>query len=143
MQGLEEFSVDLDKVDDGVWIPVGSGNMQFKVGRWGSPDCLKEIKSLRQRLYTNKAKTNLAQGILDDELEEEINKRVLAQVCVKDWKGVTLAGKEVKYTSAKAVDILLDRRYAELTLALVESCIEVNNFREDDIASTTKKPQNG
>lgn len=128
MAGLNDFALNVDAEETGVWIKVNE--MEFLIARAGN-DKYKELQStLETRAYgSNKRRKDKR----SDERDVEIMLECLARACILGWKGVELDKIEVKYSEKKCVDIMTDKRFKPLALMLLEFATDEERYLEEQI----------
>jgi hypothetical protein len=103
---LEAFTLDLSKTDEGDWFKVGT-DMEFLLASIGNDNWQKQYTKLEARAYGSQKRQESAR---DDETDANIILECFARTCILDWKGVTFEGKDVPFSTDKAVEVVLDRK---------------------------------
>ncbi len=135
--GLNEFAVDVEREEDGIWTEVG--DMKFLIARIGND----EWKRVSKRLETTKHGSSKRRKKNDaDEVDVELMMKCLAQTCILDWKDVELDGKEVKYSVEKCTEILISKRFRPLALHLLELAGDEERYMEGEIKEDEETAKN-
>lgn len=112
MLDLGKFETDLDKEINGTWEEL-EGDAKLLIARAGNPNY--------QRLY-RAIPAGVRQAIDDDRVtDDEVRKHIatlLSETVLLDWDGLTVNGKEIKYTKEKAYEILADPKYKNFSLTV-------------------------
>lgn len=130
---LTNIALDNKKEKEGVWFDI-DGETSVLVARMYNPNFQKLFERLSMP-YRNSAK----RGLLKDEKAEEILSKVLSKTVLLDWKGLTLAGKQVKYSTDKAAEILSDKKYSTFRQIIIDYAEEQSNYRNAAIEEDVKK----
>lgn len=90
---IDLFTTDLQKEMEGVWVEYGKG-VEWKIARAGNDE--------HARLQRSMARANQALFNMSDEASQEAQQKLIqrlyAQAILKDVRGLTMNGEEVKYT---------------------------------------------
>jgi hypothetical protein len=90
---IDLFTTDLQKEVEGVWVEYGKG-VEWKIARAGNDE--------HARLQRSMARANQALFNMSDEASQEAQQKLIqrlyAQAILKDVRGLTMNGEEVKYT---------------------------------------------
>lgn len=89
MKFTKLYAMDKAAEVEGRWIPWHDG-AELKIARASNP----EAQKLRAELMKPYERPGFRPRKLSDEDSKRINLRVIAQACLKDWKGVSLVGAE-------------------------------------------------
>ncbi len=96
------FGTDKAAESDGKWFDVGDG-ARLKVARSNNPTYRRELARL---LTPHRAAVRA--GTIQPEILDPAICRALARGVLKDWEGLVIGGKVVKYSEEAAEKVLLD-----------------------------------
>lgn len=122
----ELFSTSKEVEKNGIWFNIGDG-LGFRIKRFGGYNS-SEMKKAYAKFYKPYAKL-IEKGLLPEEKEKEINTQVWVESCLIDWRGVEIDGKEEKFSSEKAVELMV--KLPELLDTLVDMSQDTSNFKEE------------
>lgn len=128
MAGLNDFAVNVDAEETGVWVKVNK--MSFLIARAGNDKFKAEQKKLEKQSYGAMARRKDKRN---DERDIEIMMECVAKACVLDWKDVELDGKEVKYSEKKCIEIMTDKRFKPLASILIDFATDEERYLEEQI----------
>ena len=137
LSGLNAFAVDTKAEEAGVWTQVG--DMSFLIARVGNDGWKAEYKKLERQAYGSIARKKDKR---DSERDVHMMLECLAKTCILDWKDVSLDGKTVKHSTAKAVEILTDKRFKPLSEHLLDLAMDEERFMEGEIKEDEEKAKN-
>lgn len=106
---LNKIKQDLELESQGIWKAYRGTDFKCRIARIGNPRFEEASRELRQQARIRA----IAEG--DDLDSADINQSMddLAEIVAKcvllDWEGLTENGEEVKYSPAKAVELLKRR----------------------------------
>lgn len=124
----------LNVIDNGAWVGDfdGAPGLELKVCGMNSQEANKaRIKAQETERMKNKGQ------MLTTEQLADCTRIVLAEVVLKDWRGLTDNGQEVKYDKAKAKEWIMSRngeRFAGLVLMAAQSIDGDANAFVDQVA---------
>lgn len=135
MAGLDSFAVDVNAEEEGLWDSVG--DMEFLVARIYNSKWRKLQDKLERSAYGHNYRNPDYEK--DNDKQEQIIAKCMAETVILDWKNVTLGGKEIPYSKEKCFEIISDRRYKLLTAALFNIAANQERFKSDLIQEDQKK----
>lgn len=121
-----DYAVDLSKEVEGVWVQMHGA--WFKVARSNNDEFQRAFNQLPQE-----TQDAIQQGTLSEEESENLFADLMARTIVKDWQGLTMGGKEVPYSEAKAREILSQRKFKDFRQDLWRMAEDRRRFREDQL----------
>ena len=127
----------LDAIDNGAWVPAGDSapDVRFKVIGFMSEEAQKYTKNKQAALRTaNKGKP------LDSDQELEVIKQALADVCLKDWEGITQNGEAVPYSKELAKEWIMSRagdKFTSLVLLAVKKLDNNANAYVEEVSKNS------
>jgi hypothetical protein len=147
----QQYKMDEEAVTEGIWMPWGDG-AEIKIARGNNP----EARRLREKLTAKWNRPGFRQRKMTDDDELEVTMRVLAQACVKDWKGVDLSDdkgwlkaqydielvkpKDEPYTAD--IGYALMKEYEDFLLDVINCASDQDLFRaenqEADLGNSSK-----
>lgn len=130
---LNKLALDLDKEAKGVWEDLDS-ETSILVARMFNPNfnrMFEEMTAPHRRAAKN--------GLLSEEVAENILVTCLASTILLGWKGLKENGVEIPYSHEKAKAILTDKRLKAFRQMVVEIAENHARFREEEIADTAGK----
>ena len=83
MARFEAFALDKELIEEGIWEPIGAGDIEFRIAWAGTREF--------QRAMTKKLKVHQKELRTDKLAEDEIRSLLvpeIASILVKDWKNV-------------------------------------------------------
>jgi hypothetical protein len=110
---------------NGVWFEI-SDTIGFLIRPFKATN--PKVKAAMASHYKPYAR-QIEMGTLDLEKQLEIQIKIFLDVCLVDWKGVEIDGKEVEYTSENAYKFF--RALPELFETLWKHANDFTNYRED------------
>lgn len=129
---LAEVKVDRKTQNEGVWVEHDM-TTSFLIARMGNPKFKARFNSLmapHQRKYEA--------GKLDMEMQGQIMARAVSETILLDWKGLTLDGKEIKYSKERAFEILSDATAEEFLALILEYAQDNERFRNEKLETSSK-----
>lgn len=98
------LATDTDTSEDGSWMKLGK-DIEIKVRRYNS----KKTRKVNDRLYAPYQRILKAGGKLEEDTQDDINTRLLAEGVIADWKGITdKDGNKVDFSVEAAIKLLND-----------------------------------
>lgn len=120
---MKKYAVDKDAVSQGTWVLFDEG-VEIKIASLKSD----EAKKLRRKLEA----PYRAMREIPAHVQEDILTKMLAQVVVKDWKGLTdEEGNAITFSVEKADELL--RKYPEFLEDVIVAATSRETFREDGV----------
>ena len=101
---LDRFQTNEAAETEGVWVDL-SDTARVKVARLNNPRYQAHVQAA-MKPYRHQVRA----GTLPDSVLEKITIEAMASTILLDWKGVTRAGKELKYSSKAATEALTELR---------------------------------
>lgn len=129
---LTEYETDSGLETDGVWVDIGDADgTQLLIARIGNPNF---NRALRAKM---KPFRNLIQrDKLPAETQEKMLTEVMAEHTLLDWKNLKHKGKVVKYSTAKALSLMIDiKDFRELVTEIANS---METFRREELEEDSK-----
>lgn len=121
---LSLLRTDLKKAVNGVWHDYGAG-VRFLVGMAGNTESVK----LARRLIEQHQLAIQTESLKPEDLET-INVKVQAQTIFLGWEGVDEDdGSPMKYSAARAEEILRDPQYEEVQRAIARMSNQLHMYR--------------
>ena len=123
---LKSAYLDLEAIDEGKWMPVGSEYEGFEIYARGltSPDAEKLRNHLRRTAPKSDRESN---GKISEEAEDNILRTVVARECVKDWRGIYDDGKPVPFTPETLEGLMKLRDARKIASAIVNTIVALEN----------------
>lgn len=135
---IDLLKTDPEKEDLGTWLDYGRDS-QVKVGRYNNP-LAEAYRMERAREMGSKLQSNDATDQEKLDAWFEIETEALVRHVLKGWKGFKQGDKELKYSEAKAREILSDKRYREFRADIVRLATNRENYRPDAEIEEAVKP---
>jgi hypothetical protein len=147
----QQYKMDEEAVTEGIWMPWGDG-AEIKIARGNNP----EARRLREKLTAKWNRPGFRQRKMTDDDELEVTIKVLANACVKDWRGVDLSDDEgwlgaqynISLTNPSdepynpAIGIALMTEYEDFLLDVINCASDQDLFRaenqEEDLGNSSK-----
>jgi len=129
---LAEVKVDRKTQNEGVWVEHDM-TTSFLIARMGNPKFKTRFNALmapHQRKYEA--------GKLDMEMQGQIMARAVSETILLDWRGLTLDGKEIKYSKERAFEILSDATAEEFLALILEYAQDNERFRNEKLETSSK-----
>ena len=128
---ISKFATDLDLEEKGTWVDIGEGG-QILVARIGNPAYREKMRHLSKPYQSQ-----IRQGTLPEDLNDEIFLKAIVETILLDWKGIEDDnGKEIKYSKDAAMKLLLGLRdFRDLVIEIARSQA---TFRREEIEETGK-----
>lgn len=118
---LEETLTSEKLEVEGAWVPFGSDG-EILVGRLYS-DRFNQVYRLRARPHGRRLQTDAA-------LQRRVLKETVAECTLLGWKNIKVKGTAVKFSKAKALELITD--FPEFYSAVIDASSDINNFREEE-----------
>jgi hypothetical protein len=119
-----------EKEKEGVWIDYRNGS-SVKIARVGNPNFTR-IQDAKQRPHIRKIRN----GTLSTAVETRILCESMAESILLDWKGFQRGGKELKYSSDIATELMLQS--IDFRNDVAEMSAEEENFYLDVAEDSAK-----
>ena len=135
---LSSLKRDREKISGGRWIKDldGAGDLQLKVRGLGSEEAITYRTILERKTPRSDKDRN---GMLKPMAGYRVLCEMIAEKVLLDWKGLTDSdGKEIKYTPAKAKEIMMDKDYGPFH-DLVVGAAQIVDKGYDEAAEETGK----
>lgn len=129
---LSEVKVNNKAQNEGVWVDY-DGETSFLIARMGNPKFKSRFTALmapHQRRFDA--------GKLSNEMQAQIMAKCVAETILLDWKGLKMDGQEIKYSSDKAFDILVDPTAEEFLALILEYAQDNERFRNEKMEESAK-----
>ena len=135
MAGLNSLAINLKSEEDGIWETLFE--MDFLVARAGNDAWKKRSRKLEKQAYGNKLRNKDFKR--DPEIDQDILIDCLSKTAILDWKHVSLDGVDIPYSPEKSYEVLSDRRFRNLTEALLDTSLNGELYLEEAIMDDEKK----
>lgn len=113
------------RLDDGCTILVArANNRKFKA----------EMRRL-MRPYQNQER----RGTFDPDLRDELTRQAVSKFVLLGWKGITLKGKDVKYSPAKAEELM--KRSEDFENDVIDAATMMETFRVVQVEEGAKNSE--
>jgi hypothetical protein len=132
--------VDIDKSTDGVWVDVDA-TTKIKIARFLNS---KHKAFVDRAMKPHKRASRVGQ--VDDEITDKIEIEALANCVLLGWEGLTVKGKEVKYSVKQAIEFLSDPALPQFITMVRELSTDMTIFHEiemEDAVENIKKSSRG
>lgn len=129
---LGESRIDVDKSTDGVWIDIDT-TTKIKLARFLNS---KHKAFVDRAMKPHKRVSRV--GNVDDEIINKIEIEALANCVLLDWKGLTVKGKDIKYSVKKAIEFLSDPALPQFITLVRELSTDMTNFHEEILEDSAK-----
>ncbi len=121
---FELFSTNRESEEDGVWVNLNA-KTGFKIRAFNA----KAVSDLREKLM-KPFQTMVRAGLsIPDDKNEEIGLKVISGAVLAAWKGVTVDGQDVPFSSDAAYTLL--KKLPKLANFIASNAMESQNFREE------------
>lgn len=121
---LESAYLDIDAIEAGQWVPLGSefpGLEVFTKGLTASAP-----KKLREQLERTAPKSDrLSNGQLSENARDNILKTVIARRCISDWRGFAVKGKVLPFSIETLESLLKEPRARRIAAAIVGAILDL------------------
>lgn len=125
---LESAYLDVDAIDAGRWVPLGADFPGVEIHACGLSST--DAKALFDRLSREAPREDRhGNGVLTEEANGRIIRKVILEVCLKDWRGFTSNGKPVPYAKNTAEGLLTDRKARLIANAFVGAIMAIDGTR--------------
>ena len=128
----KEFGTDKKREVEGTWIPL-------EVGKSGEV-LIARIQNVNWRRLARKLPKSIRRQMNDDLLPEgtldEITAELMAKSIILGWKGLTIGGQEVIYSTETCMEILL--KYPDFRTRLYDMASDIENFRVEQVSDLGK-----
>ena len=121
---LSDFKQDLDKVEDGVWVPFGN-ETRIKIAEWLNESHSRFLKAVYKK---NKRAIDLA--IMSDDQANELMADQW-QYVVKDWEGIEIDGEPLAYSPRTVNDLARNPQYKKFFAALEDIAKDQAMFKAE------------
>lgn len=142
MDMLETFGVDEKRVKGGVWHVI-EANAHYPVDESeigdrsavliGSTDNPQYRKAIQRMILPYRKR-----GEVNDEIQESVAARALAEVILLGWRNWQVGGVELPYSKDKAIEILSDVKWVRLKAVLLDIAGEDDVFKIKQEEAITK-----
>jgi hypothetical protein len=124
------FGTNRTKETEGTWIDAGDG-AQFLVARIAN----KRWQQVNRDLYRPHRATQ-RMGKLSQDVEDDINRKVMAQTILLDWKGVKVNGQDIPYSPEAAEKMF--KEYPDFLEFIAGHSMAISNFQDKEEADQQK-----
>lgn len=127
---INDLKTDPKKEAEGVWIDIDGKGAKLLIARNGNP----VAKAKWEKLTSDPAVRNaFRRETIDEQRLEDMLVEVLADAVLLGWEGITEGGKPVKYSPAKARELLKVKLFRNLVQDLAN---DYTFFRQTVIADS-------
>ena len=129
--------LDVKLVEEGVWkyyLDDSDEDTKFKICRWNN---VKYQAAMRKALSPHKQ--GMRASKLSDKKLADIERRVIAQTILVDWKNLASGGKEVPYSEDKAYEILSNPEHALIEEFVRVTALDEDNYRKEELNEAVGK----
>lgn len=122
-------------VDEGAWvaIPVGEDIVEFKVtGLSRNQEAQDTIRNAMEQIRKDNKRAPT------EKEKESIVRRVLADIVLKDWRGITDNGEVLPYSKDLANKFLTERGGEQFASLVLDAATQIDNNSYDFIDEITK-----
>lgn len=123
MDIAKTYGVNATLEIEGVWSDIGGG-ASVKVARGGNSVYTAAIRRLMKP-----HRITLRKGAMPDDLVDKIGVQAMAEALLLDWKGLTLGGKPLEYSTATAVEMLT--KYRDFRDQILELAADMSLYQEE------------
>lgn len=122
-------------VENGTWVGdlKGAPGLELRVCGLNSVESQKAIEK-HQAL----ARANNRNEPLNDRQISEVMQKVIAEVVLKDWRGLSSGGKPLKYTKELATEFLTGRKGQKLAMLVIEAAKKLDSRANDFVEAVGK-----
>ncbi len=128
---LESSYLDIEAIESGRWIPLGSNfpGVEVYVKGLSSP----EAKAYRDAL-TRKAPRGdrTSNGQLTEMAQERILKQTVIEKCVMDWRGLGSKGKPLPFSKEVLENLMNEPKARPVATAIVLAITDLENKTKSD-----------
>lgn len=133
---LESVAVDVEKQDEGDWVDLSTIDARFEgdkdKGESNLRVLLRSIRSDDFRRAHRRARRKLdrmvARGITEDPVKTDVAARTaIAEACILGWENLMIGKEPVAYSPAKALEIMLDKRFVHFHNAVAAAATQVGD----------------
>lgn len=130
---LESVAVDVEKQDEGDWVDLSTIDARFEGDEGANLRVhLRSIRSDDFRRAHRRARRKLdrmvARGITEDPVKTDVAARTaIAEACILGWENLMIGKEAVAYSPAKALEIMLDRRFVHFHNAVAAAATQVGD----------------
>ena len=118
------FGTDKNLEENGVWITIDDTSA-VHIARFKNKKFL-----TKARAYMRKHRAYVE---LNGDLPDEVNRKLVAETILLDWKGIKDEGKDVKYSQEAACKIF--EKYPDFLESIVDISKDREAFRVEEIAA--------
>ena len=130
----EKYGTDKGAESEGVWVYVDSEEKSgFKIARMSRSN-KQYMKALSK--ITKRHKRALELETLSDEKAAQIELEVFVDTILKDWKGISANGKELKFSRENALEVM--KKYDDLYMFLRAEAESMSSFKKAEMEKSAK-----
>lgn len=139
MLDLNTLAVDVEAAENGKWFPY-PGGAEFLICRFNNEaaDQMRTRLTMENWEVLNPKEGDEVAMAKANEVAEDLDLKVICHVILKDWKGVGVEGKALKYTPELGEKYLGDKRFRDLRKFVENNSMRSANWRETVEASVTE-----
>jgi len=124
MLDIDSLAVDPKLSKEGVWVPFMGA--ELLIARNNNEDA----NRMRQQLSFENLEVLQKGGEEAEAANEEIQAKVLAHCILRDWRGFTSGGKELKYSPELGLKYLSDPRFVDFYQFVENISMNRGKYRE-------------
>lgn len=129
---LESVAVDVEKQDEGDWVDLSTIDARFEGDEGNLRVHLRSIRSDDFRRAHRRARRKLdrmvARGITEDPVKTDVAARTaIAEACILGWENLLIKEEVIAYSPAKALEIMLDKRFVHFHNAVAAAATQVGD----------------
>lgn len=136
MELLGVFGQDLDKSNDGVWVPlvdVAGEKGRMRICRMWNPRFKEAFRKHTEAITAREGR------ILNDEESEEIMVKCIAETILIDWEDIRVAGEVLVYSVKNAIKLLSDPRLEDFREKVTTESSSFSNYRLENLEESSGK----
>jgi len=127
MAELDSIRIDLKKSEDGIWVDY-EGDIKLLIARKPNPRYEDALHTLIEKL--NRAITK------EDDID--LTRQAVAQCVLLGWKNLCEGGKEIPYSTEKALELLRDPSLRDLYEFVLVSAHDREAYRKKTVKRQAK-----
>jgi hypothetical protein len=126
MAKLHAIATDMNKAENGIWIPYEAG-IELRIARYGNKN---HNQYARQLL---KPHVEIIRGRnAEPELLNDIDRQAAAKYILMDWKNIQDDdGKDIPFSTEKALELFRDPAYEDFYKFVIQVSMNRENYRLD------------
>lgn len=129
---LGQLRTNPETAAEGVWVDVGEG-ASLLIARMNNKKYAKKLATLLKPF-----ERQVQMGTLSDDKADELMAEAYAHGILLGWKGLELDGKPIKYSTAKAKELLLDPTLRDFRGLVEDIANQQKLYREQSLEAAEK-----